>query len=96
MQSGLIVYSKIDKDKNSWFINKCIENLANKGVSLVFFDEDEVLGIIHVAIHGRGHSQVIIIIREVRIIVDAIDEERFDGGAGRQDRGPGEDYADIP
>ena len=43
MLSGLIVYSPVDKDKNTWFINRCIENLARKGVSLIYQDEDDVL-----------------------------------------------------
>ena len=43
MLSGLIVYSKNDKDKNIWFVNSCIEKLSNKGFSLVYKDEDEVL-----------------------------------------------------
>ena len=43
MLSGLIVYSPIDKDKNSWFINRCIENLADKGVVLIYQDEDKVI-----------------------------------------------------
>ena len=43
MLSGLIVYSKADKDKNTWFINRCIETLSSKGVSLSYLDEDDVL-----------------------------------------------------
>lgn len=43
MLSGLIVYSPLDKEKNIWFINRCIENFANKGVSLIYQDEDDVL-----------------------------------------------------
>ena len=43
MLSGLIIYSRIDKDKNAWFINRCIENLTKKGISLIYKDEDDVL-----------------------------------------------------
>ena len=43
MLSGLIVYSPLDKEKNIWFINRCIENFASKGVSLIYQDEDDVL-----------------------------------------------------
>ena len=43
MLSGLIVYSKTDKDKNTWFIEKCINNLSKKGISLVFAYEDDAL-----------------------------------------------------
>ena len=43
MLSGLIIYSRIDKEKNSWFINRCIENLSKKGISLIYKDDSEVL-----------------------------------------------------
>ena len=43
MLSGLIVYSRIDKDNNDWFINSCIERLSKLGLSLTYKDEDEVL-----------------------------------------------------
>lgn len=43
MLSGLIVYSKTDKDKNDWFINTCVEKLSEKGLSLLYKDEDKVL-----------------------------------------------------
>ena len=43
MLSGLIIYSKIDKEKNAWFINRCIESLTKKGVSFSYLDEDDVL-----------------------------------------------------
>ena len=43
MLSGLIIYSRVDKDKNAWFINRCIELLQSKGVSLSYLDEDDVL-----------------------------------------------------
>ena len=43
MLSGLIIYSKIDKEKNTWFINRCIESLTKKGASLIYLDEDVVL-----------------------------------------------------
>lgn len=43
MLSGLIVYSKTYREKNSWFIDSCIDYLANKEVSLIYKDEDDVL-----------------------------------------------------
>ena len=43
MISGLIIYSRIDKDKNAWFINRCIENLTKKGISLVYKYENDKL-----------------------------------------------------
>ena len=42
MISGLIIYSRIDKEKNTWFIDECIQRFADKGVSLVYADESEV------------------------------------------------------
>ena len=42
MISGLIIYNKIDKDKNTWFIDECVQRFADKGVSLVYTNEDEV------------------------------------------------------
>ena len=42
MISGLIIYNKIDKDKNTWFIDECVQRFANKGVSLVYIDENKV------------------------------------------------------
>ena len=42
MISGLIIYSKKDKEKNSWFINECIQRFAKKGVSLVCLDENGI------------------------------------------------------
>ena len=42
MVSGLIIYSRIDKEKNTWFINECIQRFAKKGVSLVYIEEGEV------------------------------------------------------
>ena len=42
MISGLIIYSGIDKDKNTWFIDECIKRFADKGVSLIYKDENEV------------------------------------------------------
>ena len=42
MKSGLIIYSKTDKDKNTWFIDECVQRFANKGVSLVYIDENKV------------------------------------------------------
>ena len=42
MISGLIIYSRIDKEKNTWFIDECIQRFADKGVSLVYVDESEV------------------------------------------------------
>ena len=43
MLSGLIVYSKEDKQRNAWFIDRCIDSLANKGISLIYVDEDDAL-----------------------------------------------------
>ena len=40
MISGLIIYSRIDKEKNTWLINECIQRFAKKGVSLVYLDEN--------------------------------------------------------
>ena len=43
MLSGLIVYSKVDGDKNTWFIETCQKRLfAHEGV-LLYKDENEVL-----------------------------------------------------
>ena len=42
MKSGLIIYSKTDQDKNTWFIDECIKRFANKGVSLIYIDETEI------------------------------------------------------
>ena len=42
MISGLIIYSGIDKAKNTWFIDECIKRFADKGVSLFYKDENEV------------------------------------------------------
>ena len=43
MLSGLIVYNKIDQEKNAWFINQCKERFAKKGISLFYKEENEVL-----------------------------------------------------
>ena len=43
MISGLIVYSKIDKEKNAWFIKSMIDSLNKKGVSLIYLDENALL-----------------------------------------------------
>ena len=43
MISGLIIYSKADKDKNAWFINRCIERFAENDVKLIYQDNDRVL-----------------------------------------------------
>ena len=42
MISGLIVYSIIDKDKNTWFIDKYIKSFQDRGVSLIYKEESEV------------------------------------------------------
>ena len=42
MISGLIIYSNNDRDKNTWFIDECIQRFADKGVSLVYIDEKDV------------------------------------------------------
>ena len=43
MISGLIIYSKEDKDKNTWFINRCIERFAESDIKLIYQDADSVL-----------------------------------------------------
>ena len=43
MISGLIIYSHIDQDKNTWFIDKCIKSFKDRGVSLIYKEENEVL-----------------------------------------------------
>ena len=43
MISGLIVYSKIDREKNDWFIKSMIKSLNERGVSLLYLDEDDLL-----------------------------------------------------
>ena len=43
MKSGLIVYSEIDYLRNIWFIDKCINELAKKNVSLIYMEEKMVL-----------------------------------------------------
>ena len=40
MISGLIIYNKIDRDKNQWFIDRCLSLLNNSEFSLSFLDED--------------------------------------------------------
>ena len=42
MISGLIIYSNADQNKNTWFIEKCINSFKGKGVSLVYVEEKEV------------------------------------------------------
>ena len=42
MISGLIIYSAVDKDKNTWFINECIQRFADKGISLIYKDEKDI------------------------------------------------------
>ena len=42
MKSGLIIYSSIDKEKNTWFIDKCIERFKKMGVSLKYKDEADL------------------------------------------------------
>lgn len=43
MLSGLIVYSRDDKEKNIYFIDCCIKRLSEEGFSIVYQDEDYVL-----------------------------------------------------
>ena len=43
MISGLIVYSSLDKDKNTWFINKCIKSFKDRGVSLIYKEDKDAL-----------------------------------------------------
>ena len=42
MKSGLIVYSKVDQEKNTWFINQCVQRFKEKGVSLFYKEENEL------------------------------------------------------
>ena len=42
MISGLIIYSGVDKDKNTWFIDECIQRFADKGISLIYKDEKDI------------------------------------------------------
>ena len=42
MISGLIIYSGVDKDKNTWFINECIQRFADKGIYLIYKDEKDI------------------------------------------------------
>lgn len=42
MISGLIIYSGVDQEKNTWFIKKCLKAFKEKGVSLLYKDEIEV------------------------------------------------------
>ena len=46
MKSGLIVYNIDDKEKNQWFIDKCLQELNRDGFSLSYLDEDDVLNYI--------------------------------------------------
>ena len=46
MLSGLIVYSEIDRDKNTWFIETCKERLFSHGVVLFYRDEDKALNFV--------------------------------------------------
>ena len=57
MISGLIVYSQTDREKNTWFINKCINVLADKGISLLYKEEKEVLDYVN------GHKVDFVIYR---------------------------------
>ena len=43
MLSGLIVYSRDDKEKNLYFIDCCTKRLSEEGFSIVYQDEDDVL-----------------------------------------------------
>lgn len=43
MISGLIVYNKVDQDKNSWFVKKCLDGLNDGLFSLIFIEENAVL-----------------------------------------------------
>ena len=43
MINGLIVYHKDDKNKNEWFINKCLKELNDTDFSLLYKEESEVL-----------------------------------------------------
>ena len=43
MISGLIVYSELDLEKNTWFINQCVKEFKDKGISLILKEENEVV-----------------------------------------------------
>ena len=46
MKSGLIVYSEKDAEKNTWFIQRCIEKLAGNGIALTYCEENVVFSIL--------------------------------------------------
>lgn len=46
MLSGLIVYSKTEGEKNTWFIETCQKRLFEHGVTLYYRDEDIALGFV--------------------------------------------------
>ena len=43
MKSGLIVYNRVDADKNQWFIQEVLNQLNNDNISISFLDESFLL-----------------------------------------------------
>ena len=43
MIKGLIIYNEIDKNKNEWFINKCLKEMNDARFSLLYKEEKEVI-----------------------------------------------------
>ena len=43
MKNGLIIYNQADKEKNTWFIEKCLKALNDDNFSLLYKEESEVL-----------------------------------------------------
>ena len=43
MKKGLIVYNKVDQEKNQWFIDKCLKELNDNSFSLLYKEESETL-----------------------------------------------------
>ena len=43
MKKGLIVYNKVDQEKNQWFIDRCLKELNNDSFSLLYKEESETL-----------------------------------------------------
>ena len=64
MLSGLIIYSSKDKERNHYFINKCLGFFADKDVSVVYKDEKDVFdylrkNVVHFVIYrGRDYELV--------------------------------------
>ena len=43
MKKGLIIYPKMEKERNLFFINKCLEEFNKSQISLLYKDEEDVL-----------------------------------------------------